>query len=167
MTLHFILQVVATVLTLMGDQTHLQKSIDRVKLHLGEFMGVSRRFEEIGKIYRCHLYDDYAHHPKEVRAVLQAARQKFPDKSLCAVFQPHTYRYSPYKVQITMQFTMINAFSYIPSRLVALKDEFAAAFVDADQVIITAVENKSIWFLMLAVSLAVMKAAFKPEICNV
>ncbi|KAL5744690.1 hypothetical protein ACOSQ2_027806 [Xanthoceras sorbifolium] len=110
------LAVIATVLTLMGDQRHLHESIDCVKLHLHKFMGVSRRFEKIGKINGCHIYNDYAHHPTEVRAVLQAARQRFPDKTLLAVFQPHTY-----------------------SRLVAMKDDFAAAFDDADQVVVTAV----------------------------
>ena len=78
----------------MGDKRDLHESIDCVKFHLSKFMGVSRRFEKIGKIYGCHVYDDYAHHPTEVRAVLQAARQRFPDKTLLAVFQPHTYRYS-------------------------------------------------------------------------
>ncbi|KAK1577427.1 hypothetical protein Q3G72_021652 [Acer saccharum] len=110
------LAVIATVLTLMGDKRDLHESIDCVKFHLSKFMGVSRRFEKIGKIYGCHVYDDYAHHPTEVRAVLQAAHQRFPDKTLLAVFQPHTY-----------------------SRLVAMKDDFAAAFDDADQVVVTKV----------------------------
>ncbi|KAK3220326.1 hypothetical protein Dsin_014296 [Dipteronia sinensis] len=110
------LAVIATVLTLMGDKRDLHESIDCVKFHLSKFMGVSRRFEKIGKIYGCQVYDDYAHHPTEVRAVLQAARQRFPDKTLLAVFQPHTY-----------------------SRLVAMKDDFAAAFDDADQVVVTKV----------------------------
>src|SRR5699024_7205548 len=35
--------------------------------------------------------DDYAHHPTEMRATIQAARQKFPDKELVVVFQPHTF----------------------------------------------------------------------------
>ncbi|KAK2653977.1 hypothetical protein Ddye_013833 [Dipteronia dyeriana] len=110
------LAVIATVLTLMGDTRDLHESIDCVKFHLSKFKGVSRRFEKIGKIYGCHIYDDYAHHPTEVRAVLQAARQRFPDKTLLAVFQPHTY-----------------------SRLVAMKADFAAAFDDADRVVVTKV----------------------------
>lgn len=89
-------QVIATVLTLMGDQRQSRESIDCIKLQLSKFVGVSRRFQVIGTIYGCHIYDDYAHHPTEVRAVLQAARQRFPDKTLLVVFQPHTYRYSPH-----------------------------------------------------------------------
>ncbi|XP_031275136.1 uncharacterized protein LOC116133570 isoform X2 [Pistacia vera] len=110
------LAVIATVLTLVGDQGQLKESIDCLKLHLGKFRGISRRFEMVGTIYGCHIYDDYAHHPTEVRAVLQAARQNFPEKTLLVVFQPHTY-----------------------SRLVALKDDFATAFSDADKVVITEV----------------------------
>lgn len=77
----------------MGDQGKLKESIDCFKLHLSKFRGISRCFEMVGTIYGCHIYDDYAHHPTEVRAVLQAARQRFPEKTLLVVFQPHTYRY--------------------------------------------------------------------------
>ena len=37
------------------------------------------------------LIDDYAHHPSEIKATIDAARQKYPDKQVLAVFQPHTY----------------------------------------------------------------------------
>ncbi|MDN7240205.1 UDP-N-acetylmuramate--L-alanine ligase [Planococcus sp. N028] len=52
--------------------------------------GVNRRFTQTevgGRV----LIDDYAHHPTEIRATLQSARQKFPDRELVAVFQPHTF----------------------------------------------------------------------------
>lgn len=88
----FILQVVATVTTLFSNQRHITESVDFVRLHLSNFKGVSRRFEMIGKVRGCHIFDDYAHHPSEVRAVLQAARQGFQYKELLVVFQPHTYR---------------------------------------------------------------------------
>jgi len=57
------------------------------------------------------VYDDYAHHPQEIRAVLRAAREWFPQKRLVAIFQPHTY-----------------------TRTRALFSEFAQAFEDADLV---------------------------------
>lgn len=59
---------------------------------LGTFQGVKRRFELVGEVPGLRVYDDYAHHPTEVRATLQAARQKFPQKEIWVVFQPHTYR---------------------------------------------------------------------------
>lgn len=55
-----------------------------------DFGGVKRRFTQTevgGRI----LIDDYAHHPTEIRATLQSARQKFPDRELIAIFQPHTF----------------------------------------------------------------------------
>lgn len=56
---------------------------------LKTFKGAERRFNEetIGDVV---LVDDYAHHPTEVRSTIRAARQKFPDKEIVAVLQPHT-----------------------------------------------------------------------------
>lgn len=54
------------------------------------YTGAKRRFSEkdFGNI---NVIDDYAHHPTEMRATIQAARQKFPKKRLVVVFQPHTF----------------------------------------------------------------------------
>jgi UDP-N-acetylmuramate--alanine ligase len=60
------------------------------------------------------VLDDYGHHPTEIRATLAAARQRFPGRTIWAVFQPHTF-----------------------SRTLALIADFAAAFGDADHVIVT------------------------------
>ncbi len=58
---------------------------------LEAFTGVGRRFERLGEAKGIEFVDDYAHHPSEVRAVLGAARQAFPDRRLVVVFQPHLY----------------------------------------------------------------------------
>ena len=58
---------------------------------LGEFRGVGRRFERLGDAGGVTLVDDYAHHPTELVATLEAARQAFPGRRLVAVFQPHLY----------------------------------------------------------------------------
>lgn len=55
------------------------------------FTGVARRFERKGERGGALLIDDYAHHPTEVAATLQAARQAFPSARLVAVFQPHLF----------------------------------------------------------------------------
>ncbi len=55
------------------------------------FSGVARRFEHKGERDGVVLVDDYAHHPTEVAATLQAARQVYPEARLVAVFQPHLY----------------------------------------------------------------------------
>lgn len=89
-----LLQVIATTVVYVNDESKFYNTINHLRLHLKSFKGISRRFEMIGRIHGCHIYDDYAHHPTEVRAVLQAARQRFPFEELVAVFRPHTYRYS-------------------------------------------------------------------------
>lgn len=77
---------------------------------LKTFSGVKRRFTE-KKIGDMILIDDYAHHPQEIRATIDAARQKYPDKKIVSVFQPHTF-----------------------SRTIALMDDFAAALDLSDEV---------------------------------
>ncbi|XP_057842313.2 uncharacterized protein LOC131051716 isoform X2 [Cryptomeria japonica] len=108
-----------------NDLRATQEVVKAASKHLGNFIGIRRRFEFIGKIQGCDIYDDYAHHPTEVCAVLQAARQRFSDQALWVVFQPHMY-----------------------SRLAGLLQDFALAFNCADRVIITkvyAAREKNIW----------------------
>ncbi len=59
---------------------------------LKNFTGTWRRFEKIGQTKSgAFVYDDYAHHPTEIKATLEAAREKFPNNQIIAVFQPHLY----------------------------------------------------------------------------
>lgn len=81
---------------------------------LTRFRGTARRFEVKGQAAGVTVVDDYAHHPTEIRATLAAARSKYPERSIWAVFQPHTF-----------------------SRTVALLGDFAAAFGEADHLIVT------------------------------
>jgi UDP-N-acetylmuramate--alanine ligase len=83
---------------------------------LARFRGTARRFEVKGHVGGITIVDDYAHHPTEIRATLAAARSKYPGRVLWAVFQPHTF-----------------------SRTAALLDGFAAAFGDADHVLVTSI----------------------------
>lgn len=80
---------------------------------LTDFRGVGRRFEIKGEAGGVTVVDDYAHHPTEIRATLQAARERFPQRPLWAVWQPHTF-----------------------SRTRALLTEFAEAFGAADHVVV-------------------------------
>lgn len=88
-------------------------SVEEAVKSLGGFPGSSRRFELRGEQRGIRVFDDYAHHPTEIRATLRAARQRFPVARIWAVWQPHTY-----------------------SRTIALMNEFANSFNDADQVIV-------------------------------
>jgi UDP-N-acetylmuramate--alanine ligase len=79
---------------------------------LESFPGVRRRLELKGSRGRVHIYDDYAHHPTEVRASLSALRELEPER-IVAVFQPHLY-----------------------SRTKAFAEEFGAALALADEVVV-------------------------------
>ncbi|MCM3666014.1 UDP-N-acetylmuramate--L-alanine ligase [Mesobacillus subterraneus] len=57
---------------------------------LETFEGVKRRFSE-KKVGDQIIIDDYAHHPTEIKATIDAAKQKYPDREIIAVFQPHTF----------------------------------------------------------------------------
>ena len=63
---------------------------EQIETLINSFKGVKRRFTEtvIGSNV---VIDDYAHHPNEVRAMINSVRQKYPDKKLITVFQPHTF----------------------------------------------------------------------------
>ncbi|WP_221566429.1 UDP-N-acetylmuramate--L-alanine ligase [Alkalihalobacillus sp. TS-13] len=64
--------------------------VNILKEHLATFKGVKRRFSE-KRIGQQVLIDDYAHHPTEIKATIESAKQKYPDKEVVAIFQPHTY----------------------------------------------------------------------------
>lgn len=81
---------------------------------LGSYTGIARRFEWKGEAQGVTVIDDYAHHPTEVLATLSAARARFGERRIWAVFQPHTF-----------------------SRTRQLLHEMAASFPHADRVIVT------------------------------
>ncbi len=66
-------------------------SFDFCRQGLLQFAGVDRRFQFKDEVAGIKVYDDYGHHPTEVRAVLSAFREKFPDNRLVVLFQPHRY----------------------------------------------------------------------------
>ncbi|NIS79087.1 MAG: UDP-N-acetylmuramate--L-alanine ligase [Anaerolineales bacterium] len=109
---HNVLNALAALV--VGD--HLGLDFKSMREGLTDFLGVGRRFEIVGEVGGVTVVDDYAHHPTEIKATLQAARERFPDGDLWAVFQPHTF-----------------------SRIRALLDEFAQSFEEADHVIVTEV----------------------------
>lgn len=58
--------------------------------HLLSFTGAKRRFN-VEEWNNSVIVDDYAHHPREIEATIETARQKFPDREVVAIFQPHTF----------------------------------------------------------------------------
>ena len=87
--------------------------LDLVKPHFATFSGMGRRFQKVGEFDGVEIYDDYAHHPTEIKATLSATAN-FKNKHIVAVFQPHRY-----------------------SRLKNLWNEFLGAFDGVDRVVVT------------------------------
>ncbi len=96
----------------VADQMGIET--DRAIKALAQFSGTGRRFEVKGEAGGVIVIDDYAHHPTAIRVTLEAARSRYPDRAIWAVWQPHTYR-----------------------RTKALLGEFASSFGVADHVIMT------------------------------
>ena len=90
-------------------------SIDQIKKGLSVFKGTKRRSEFIGNLQNGGLvYDDYAHHPQEIKKTLEAFRKSFPKYKIIPIFQPHMY-----------------------SRTKRFFSDFANSFSDSDEVLIT------------------------------
>lgn len=90
-------------------------SIDIIKKGLQAFTGSKRRSEFVGKLPSgALLFDDYAHHPTEIKKTLESFRKRFPKQKIVCVFQPHTY-----------------------SRTKKLFEEFSSSFLAVDVVVIT------------------------------
>jgi UDP-N-acetylmuramate--alanine ligase len=70
---------------------HMGVGWDAIREGLAAYHGVERRFERVGEARGVLLVDDYAHHPTEIAATLQAARYSNPGRRIVAVFQPHLY----------------------------------------------------------------------------
>ncbi len=85
-----------------------------VEKALLSFSGTRRRFEIKGEKDGVVFIDDYAHHPTEIKAALKGVKEKYPQKEIWAVFQPHTF-----------------------SRTKAFLEDFGRAFKNADHVVIT------------------------------
>jgi UDP-N-acetylmuramate--alanine ligase len=66
-------------------------SFDALAPGLEHFTGVERRFQRLGEVRGVTVIDDYAHHPTEIRATLDAARAAFPGRRLVIAFQPHLF----------------------------------------------------------------------------
>lgn len=100
------LAVIATAIELGVELVDIRKA-------LSSFKGTARRMQVMGECNGATIIDDYAHHPTEIKATLNGARQLYPKNYLRVVFHPHTY-----------------------SRTLGLLDDFAKSFDLADEVIV-------------------------------
>ena len=96
---------------------YLKIDINKIKEALETFVNAARRFVLIEEKKNV-IIDDYAHHPTEIKATLKAARNKYKDKKIIAIFKPNVY-----------------------SRFVNFKDQYIEAFNEADYTYLTKVES--------------------------
>ena len=87
--------------------------VSKIKKALKKFLGIQRRFTKVFSVGKREFYDDYAHHPTEIKAVINSVRQVHKDRKIICVFQPHRY-----------------------SRVKSLKNEFALSFKYIDAVVL-------------------------------
>tara|TARA_B100001287_G_scaffold276699_1_gene288800 strand:- start:7641 stop:8999 length:1359 start_codon:yes stop_codon:yes gene_type:complete len=66
-------------------------SFDNIKEGLDSFSGVKRRFEVHVENHRYIFIDDYAHHPKEIKVLINAIREFYPKRKIKGIFQPHLF----------------------------------------------------------------------------
>lgn len=89
-------------------------SLENIKKGLQFFKGSKRRMEFVKEtMFGVMVFDDYAHHPTEIKKTLEALKKAYPNKKIVCIFQPHTY-----------------------SRTKAMFNEFVGSFTDAHEVII-------------------------------
>lgn len=108
---------VYNVLAVLASLNEVGVNLELVKEHFYTFTGMGRRFQLCAKFHGISVYDDYAHHPTEIKATLSAMKVLKDidrNKNIIAVFQPHRY-----------------------TRFNGLWDDFLTAFNDADKVFIT------------------------------
>ena len=92
---------------------HIGIDIDVIKNALKKFTGIQRRLTKVFEIKGREFFDDYAHHPTEIKSVLKSVRMTYPSRKIVSVFQPHRY-----------------------SRLKLLKKDFASSFKDSNLVVL-------------------------------
>ena len=97
----------------IGIALNLGIKINIIKKALKQFLGIQRRFTKVFSIKKREFFDDYAHHPTEIKAVIEGARQVHKNRKIVCVFQPHRY-----------------------SRIKALKKEFASSFKSSNTVVL-------------------------------
>ena len=88
-------------------------NINKIKRALNKFLGIQRRFTKVFSIKKKDFFDDYAHHPTEIKAVIKSAKEVYLDRKIICVFQPHRY-----------------------SRVNALKNDFASSFKLINEVVL-------------------------------
>lgn len=109
----------ATAAYLTGVLLGLEKR--KIKLALSKFSGIERRTEFKGEKNGMKIFDDYAHHPREIEATTKALREIYSKKKIALVFQPHLYT----RTKVLFD-DFVSTFQNIPADYIFLVDIFGA-----------------------------------------
>ena len=104
---------ISNALAVIATGIELNVELFKIRKYLEEFTGTARRMQVLGEFRGATIIDDYAHHPTEIKATIEAVRQKYGDRKLIVAFHPHTF-----------------------SRTKALFDDFIKSFAGIDELII-------------------------------
>ncbi len=100
-------------LAVIATCVELNIELFKIRKYLEEFNGTARRMQVLGEFRGAIIIDDYAHHPTEIKATIEAVRQKYGQRNLIVAFHPHTF-----------------------TRTKALFNDFAKSFARIDELII-------------------------------
>ncbi|OIO51710.1 MAG: UDP-N-acetylmuramate--L-alanine ligase [Parcubacteria group bacterium CG1_02_44_65] len=100
-------------LAVIAAGVELNIELFKIRKYLEEFTGTARRMQVLGEFRGAAIIDDYAHHPTEIKATIEAVRQKYGNRKLIVAFHPHTF-----------------------SRTKALFNDFAGSFAGVDELTI-------------------------------
>lgn len=107
---------ISNALAVIAASIELGVNLHSLRAALPEFTGTARRLQVMGEYKEAIIIDDYAHHPTEIKATMQALQQKYPDKKLRIIFHPHTF-----------------------SRTKALLEDFGKSFSGAEEVVVLSI----------------------------
>ena len=105
---------ISNALAAIAIASELNVNHGTIKKALSKFSGVQRRLTQLWDKKNVKIIDDYAHHPTEIKNVIEGLNHSNPKRKLIIIFQPHRY-----------------------SRLIHLKKEFSKCFVECDQVFVS------------------------------
>jgi len=109
-------------------------NIDREKIikNLAAYRGAWRRFEYIGDFFGVKVISDYAHHPTAITKTIKAAKEKYPDKKICVIYQPHQFNRTKHFINEFAEALKIPDITIIPSiyRVRDTKEDYMSISAD-------------------------------------
>lgn len=121
----------------------LKIDTQKIRESLENYSGAGKRFEYIGKFMKAEVYSDFGHHPTEIEKTMEAAREKFPDKKIWLIYQPHMYSRTKALFE-----DFVKVFKKLPVDGVAILDIYPSREIDTGLVsskdLVKAINQKNV-----------------------